>query len=219
MENGALSTGSRDEAALWDLLEGRSCGEPGAEERFVAWLTNHVSRIVRSNIDDSHWAADAVQEIVLKFHLRDLASILLELVRRGESPLSFLNRSCKNALLDLIRKRRRLTTREFLVPPQELPNLEIVDGNVPATEEELGEQITVVTSLLSRLDSEERHLIELHFGLQGEPLGYAEAARMLGISKEAAKKRGQRTLGKLFKMVQVSHARALTESKTPHKTD
>lgn len=94
----------------------------------------------------------------------------------------------KNASIDVLRRSKRMTSIDYLdhLPDESTQNIEgkcIYD-----------EDIQRLAGLIDRLEPDEQQFIYLRYT---EDMGYGELGRLLGISEDAAKKRGQRLVKKL----------------------
>lgn len=93
----------------------------------------------------------------------------------------------KNEAISIIRRKRKEPIFE---------DIEILSGTVDNTSKLLSEQIDKEDLLkaISQLSDEERQFIYLRYVNE---MNYKAIADLMGISEEAAKKRGQRIIGKL----------------------
>jgi RNA polymerase sigma factor (sigma-70 family) len=177
------------------LLERYGNQEEGSEERLVAWLRDFVASVVNRSIRDSSSADDAAQEIVLKFHERNLAAKLLKISKNGDPPCYFLVRVVSNAVTDVARKIARRSKREIAFFPGSPQELDLADeADDPCQRAMRNEQTTAVHDLLLALGETDRQLVLLHYGFLGRREGYVAIAERLGIKEEAAKKRGYRAI-------------------------
>ncbi len=94
----------------------------------------------------------------------------------------------KNASVDIIRQSKRF------VPMEALDNLS--DESEPSFEDAYIKRsdILKLSELIDMLTQEDKLLIQMKYA---QEMGYAEIGALLGISEEAAKKRGQRIIQKL----------------------
>lgn len=129
-------------------------------------------------------AQDAVAQTFLK--------IMEHMEKIGSLPDSRIVPYCivivKHVSVDILRQKNRI------VYTDEIDAAAAGEGNDAESrffEEADREQLLAAISGLSK---EDRYLIHLHYG---NGLGYQEIARLLEVSEEAAKKRGQRVLKKL----------------------
>jgi len=144
----------------------------------------HISfRILKSEAS----ANDAVSMAYIK--IMDNIEKISEL----SSPLmtAFCVTIVKNTSIDIIRKSKKFAHVESLDTFQ--------DKSVESFEDFYINKSNVqrLTDLMDTLSEEDRKLIQLKYV---NDMGYLEIGKLLGISEEAAKKRGQRIIQKLKKL-------------------
>lgn len=144
----------------------------------------HISfRILKSEAS----ANDAVSMAYIK--IMDNIEKISEL----SSPLmtAFCVTIVKNTSIDIIRKSKKFAHVESLDTFQ--------DKSVESFEDFYMNKSNVqrLTDLMDMLSEEDRKLIQLKYV---NDMGYLEIGKLLGISEEAAKKRGQRIIQKLKKL-------------------
>lgn len=144
----------------------------------------HISfRILKSEAS----ANDAVSMAYIK--IMDNIERISEL----SSPLmtAFCVTIVKNTSIDIIRKSKKFAHVESLDTFQ--------DNSVESFEDFYINKSNVqrLTDLMDTLSEEDRKLIQLKYV---NDMGYLEIGKLLGISEEAAKKRGQRIIQKLKKL-------------------
>lgn len=156
-----------------------------------------VEKIFRDHYDRFRWIS---LRIVKAEHLADdavaaaLVKIMDNISRINEMPYTQMMAFCvtivKNASIDIIRDLKKTQSTELI---------DTIDGGVRYSVEDqcqFNSDVQRLTQAIDRLPQEERFLVYMKY-VQG--LKYPEIAKILGISEETAKKRGQRILKKLKK--------------------
>lgn len=156
-----------------------------------------VEKIFRDHYDRFRWIS---LRIVKAEHLADdavaaaLVKIMDNISRINEMPYTQMMAFCvtivKNASIDIIRDLKKTQSTELI---------DTFDGGVGYSVEDqcqFNSDVQRLTQAIDRLPQEERFLVYMKY-VQG--LKYPEIAKILGISEETAKKRGQRILKKLKK--------------------
>lgn len=145
---------------------------------------HHISfRILKSDAS----ADDAVSMAFIK--------IIDNIEKISELPSPLMTAFCvtivKNTSIDIIRKSKKFANVESLdiFQDESLESLEDLYINQTSVQK--------LTDLLDKLSEEERKLIQLKYA---QDMGYIKIGKLLGISEEAAKKRGQRIIQKLKKL-------------------
>lgn len=108
-------------------------------------------------------------------------------------PATYASRCIENEILMYIRKNNRLRSEVSLDEPLHvdrdgnellLADIITVDGEEVSKNIEIDEERAMIRRLVSRLDKRQREIIELRFGLGGEPeLTQKQTAERLGISQ------------------------------------
>lgn len=132
-------------------------------------------------------ANDAVSAAYLK--------IIDNIEKISDLPCPLMTAFCvtivKNSSIDMIRHSKKYTHIESLdnLKDESVENFEDIYINKA--------NIQRLSELINELPQEDRILIQLRYA---QDMGYAEIGVMLGITEEAAKKRGQRIIKKLKKL-------------------
>ncbi len=140
-------------------------------------------RILKSDAS----ANDAVSTAYLK--------IIDNIEKISELPSPLMTAFCvtivKNTSIDIIRRSKKFAHVESLDAFQDESAESFEDICINQT------NVRTLADLLDQLSEEERKLIQLKYA---QDMGYLEIGKLLGISEEAAKKRGQRIIRKLKKL-------------------
>lgn len=121
-----------------------------------------------------------------------MLNIMRDIERISKIPVAQVSFFCismvKNIAIDMLRKKNRQSLFEI---DEEGP---VLTGEDPVQIAERNEIICSVREMQKALTEEERLLIHLRYDQEAS---YEEIAGVLGVTEEAAKKRGQRVLQKL----------------------
>lgn len=150
---------------------------------------NHIKfyRISFKILKSESSANDAVSSAFLK--------IMDNIERISDLPCPQMMAFCvtivKNASVDIIRQSERLIYVDTFEDQQ------CEQANSPEEEYISIAEVQEMKELLSRLSQEERQFIHLRYANE---MGYEAIGKLLGLSTEAARKRGQRIVQKLKKL-------------------
>lgn len=137
-------------------------------------------QILRSHSD----AEDALSQTFIKI-MNNIDKI--KKISRHEM-LPFCIVIIKNASFDILRKKSKLLTIDYLEVIEEFPSETVEESFFENQNKEM------LLRLIDKLSPDERFLIELRFG---ENMSYKEIEAIMNITEATARKRVQRTLGKL----------------------
>ena len=167
--------------SLWSLLtndEREIVNDIFAEHHLPLYRVSF--QILRSHSD----AEDALSQTFIKI-MNNIDKV--KKIPRHEI-LPFCIVIIKNASFDILRKKNKLITIDYL---------EVIEEFSSETAEETffeNHNKEVLLRLIDKLSSDERFLLELRFG---ENMSYKEIESIMNITEATARKRVQRTLGKL----------------------
>lgn len=136
---------------------------PGRARKIAEECYGEVLAYCRRHAPTGYEPADLAQETFLRF-------VRAQGYRERGKPIAYLMRIARSVCVDASRERRLETVS--------------LDFDVPA--EEGGERDAELTDALERLPDELREVIDLRYG---SGLGVGEVARVLGISRFAARRR------------------------------
>ncbi len=153
------------------------------------FLEHHIRfyRISFAILKSEASANDAVSTAYLK--------IIKNIEKISELPSPLMTAFCvtivKNTSIDIIRKYKKFAHVESLDTFQDKSADSFEDIYINQT------NVQRLADLMDTLSQEDRKLIQLKYS---QDMGYLEIGKLLGISEEAAKKRGQRIIQKLKKL-------------------
>jgi RNA polymerase sigma-70 factor, ECF subfamily len=192
------------EADTKELLEMWHAGDRGALDRLLErdlpWIQARVSRrlgaALRARAETGDFVGEAVAEVLAyapRFLLENRAQFRALLARIAENVIRDQH--------DRFRALRRALSRERPLPPDTRLELDGARGTVTRPSEAAGEREweAWVRLGLELIEPDERHLIVLK---QWDGLSFAEIAKGLGSSEDAARMRYHRAVARLAGQIQ-----------------